>query len=1066
MSLDVSPDGRTIIFELLGDLYTIPITGGGAKRITSGMAFNRQPRYSPDGKKLVLISDRGGSANIWIADSNGGGARQLSDLHGAPFGAVTSPVWSPDGRKIVVSQVMDATQSGPLAPSQEMRWLLATYDVESGQMRWLSDTAADRARATLGPAFGPDTGTVYAAIDAFRKDYYSEAEDWRIVAIDMATARIQPETVTRSLRAGMRPAASRDGRYLVYASGSGSRIGLRLRDLHTLRERWLVREALDGPPLWPALDSRDLIPGYAFTPDSKSLIAAYGGKIHQIHIATGRASVIPFHADVERVLGPMTVHQFSLPDTAVRTRAVMQPALSHAGDRVAFTALDRIWIMELPHDGRPPGQPHRLTSDSVGEFYPSWSPDGSWIAYSTWKDGEGGAVRRTRVKREEDTVAFHSERLTSDTAVYFQTAVAPDGQRVVAVRMALPAEPALTRRFADGPRQSFGWAVADPTLAWVPVGGGTPRVIISLAQEQHVWGHERYPVDQVYFTADRDRVYVGLTSWRWDGTDRQTALILKGVEAGPSPQEATGVLSPDTRRALITRMYALFECSLSNRPAAGPRTIELDQVRTQPFGAAAGAAHRWGTALAPWISWSGNGQRVLFGQGGTLFVGEVRFDRWAFFARVDVPLMIPVDLPRGTLVLHGGRLVTMRGREVIEHGDLVVRDNRIMAVGPVGTVAIPRGAHVLDASGTTILPGYIDVHDHTRHPKGVHPQQCWHCLTEFAYGVTASRDPQPSFGPDVFTYRERERVGDFLGPRVFSTGIAHTVTDPPIQSLDDAREAIRPNADYFGSETFKVYHNPLTGRRARQLLAMALAEVRLNATVEGASNAELDLTVILDGFQGLEHALPIRIYDDVATLIAQSATAHTQTYGLVAGWQYMLRRFSSELHAPKMRRFAPPSARALCPCTATTGGPPELDQLLPLVSGAARIMAKGGRVAMGSHGDIPGIGFHYEMWLHALAMSNREVLRAATIEGATAIGHARDLGSLEPGKLADLQVLDRNPLQDIRNTTSIRYVMKNGRLYQGDDLTEIWPRGRPLEAMYLWESTLRANQTQKTRQAH
>ena len=208
------------------------------------------------------------------------------------------------------------------------------------------------------------------------------------------------------------------------------------------------------------------------------------------------------------------------------------------------------------------------------------------------------------------------------------------------------------------------------------------------------------------------------------------------------------------------------------------------------------------------------------------------------------------------------------------------------------------------------------------------------------------------------------------------------------------------------------------------------------------------------------------LYDDVATLIARSGTTHTQTYGaawVMGAWNYMIRRYGDVWSMEKMRRFIPPSARAaVCDwCSSDPWyGPPELDNLIPLLGGAARVVAKGGRIGMGSHGDIPGIGYHWEMWLHAIGgMSNHDILRSATIVGAAAIGHAKDLGSLEPGKLADLQVLDRNPLVDIHNTTSIRSVMKNGRLYQADKLSEIWPRNRPLASGYLWQESHDSDRT-------
>jgi imidazolonepropionase-like amidohydrolase len=320
--------------------------------------------------------------------------------------------------------------------------------------------------------------------------------------------------------------------------------------------------------------------------------------------------------------------------------------------------------------------------------------------------------------------------------------------------------------------------------------------------------------------------------------------------------------------------------------------------------------------------------------------------------------------------------------------------------------------------------------------------------------VTAERDPQATLDNDVFTYRERERAGELLAPRVFSTGVPYHGTDPPIRTLTDARDAVRPHSEYFNSETFKIYYDESTDRRARQLLALATAEAGLNATAH-VNGLELDLASVIDGLSGVEHPSDIRLYDDVATLVAQSGTIHTQTYGglTVGSLAYMTRHYGAPWDWVKMRRFVPPS---ILPCTCINcdyGGNLELGNLVPLISGAARIVAKQGRVGIGSHGNVPAIGYHYEMWLHALGgMSNHEILRSATIIGATAIGHAKDLGSLEPGKLADLQILEKNPLEDIRHTTSVQYVMKNGRLYLATDLTEVWPINQPLNRIYLWKS--------------
>lgn len=1058
MSLDVAPDGRMIVFDLLGDLYALPISGGTARRLTSGMALNRQPRYSPDGRQLVFVSDRSGRENVWIADQDGSNPRQLSDLRGYDaIGAVTSPTWSPDGATIVVSQRIGATRAGLGHDARRYMWLLAAYEVKTWRMRWVSDTVPARARSVLGPAFNTSNHQLYAAVHfaPFQPD--ARLGHWRIGRVDLETGRLFPEMGSNAGRVGVRPLVSPDGRWLVYGSSSGSHVGLRVRDLTTDQERWLVSEVLDNPSGLEQREPRDLLPGYAFTPDSKSVVAAYGGKIHRIDLSTGRAIVIPFIANVERKLGPLTVQQFTVPDTAVHTRGVLQPALSPDGQWVAFSALDRIWIMGLP-GGQRASRPRRLTTDSIGEFYPSWSPDGRWIAYATWQDGEGGAIWRAEVLAGSMGIAGHSVRLTTDTALYFHPAVSTDGERVVGVRLDVPPDRALF--FAgrsSAPRQ------VSPRLVWVPSKGGTLRIIGSLPSSTD--GRTLHDLaKQVYFGRDSGRIYVGLSSWGWNGSDHHMALAIKDrdgvLHSKAEPRFLDGTISPDDKRALISLGSMLYEVVLPTRgPQGGPSdTLDLEHAQARSFGEDAVAARRWGTALKPWISWSRDGRRAAFAQGGVLYVGDVPSDGWTVFRRVEVPLTLIPDVPRGTIVFRGARLITMRGHEVIERGDLVVRDNRIVAVGPSGQVFIPADARIIDAHGTTILPGYVDIHEHAARPWGVHPEQSWRSLLEFAYGVTAVRDPYSQGENDDFAYADRERAGNFLGPRIFSTGVAYVEPYPPIRALDVARNAVRRHANDFRTETFKIYYDSdNTDRQARQLLATATREARLNATVH-INGLDHALASLIDGLTGIEHNPGIKIYADVAMFIAQSGTTYTHTYlaTFFGSAAYMTRRHGMPLDYPKIRRFVPPSARenTCAGCTGEIAGayaPLELDNVLPIVSAAARIVAHGGRVGIGSHGNIVGVGFHYEMWLHALGgMPNHEILRSATIVGATAIGHSRDFGSLEPGKLADLQVLDKNPLVDIHNSTNIRYVMKNGRLYQAEDLTEIWPLHRRLASTNLW----------------
>ncbi len=131
----------------------------------------------------------------------------------------------------------------------------------------------------------------------------------------------------------------------------------------------------------------------------------------------------------------------------------------------------------------------------------------------------------------------------------------------------------------------------------------------------------------------------------------------------------------------------------------------------------------------------------------------------------------------------------------------------------------------------------------------------------------------------------------------------------------------------------------------------------------------------------------------------------------------------------------------------------EEEQVFPkLAAQAAKIVHAGGRVCIGGHGQLQGIGTHWEMWaLQSGGMTNHEVLRSATLYGAQAIGYDQDLGSIEPGKLADLLVLNKDPLENIRNTNTIRFVMKGGDMWEGDTLNQVWPTEKKLAEPWWWK---------------
>jgi Tol biopolymer transport system component len=1046
ISLDVSPDGNTLVFELLGDLYTMPLSGGNAKRITRGLPFDSQPRYSPDGKRIVFLSDRDGAENVWTCDPDGAKLKQVTHGKGALF---ASPVWTPDGDYVIVSR-----QDDPLAALYQL-WMfhkdggtgVSLTKPDSGQNS-VGRVGGRPGIDALGAAFGSDPRYIWYARHRGGFGYNLNFPLWQLATYDRETGKIVVQSDIYG--SAMRPVLSPDGKWLVYATRYDGETGLRLRDLANGSERWLRYPVQRDDQ--ESRYTRDLMPGSAFTPDSKSFLTSYAGKIWRVDVADGRATNIPFHVRVEQEAGPLVKFSYPVDTGDVLVRQIRNPVSSPDGKRIAFSALDRLYVMDWPK-----GAPKRLTRDSLHEQVPAWSPDGKWIAYVSWSDS-GGTVMRVK------SSGGKPERLVASRGFFDLPTWSPDGKRIVVVRE--PLDLRLRER--------------DPTgydLAWLPATGGPLTRIAFIS-----------PGGRPHFSRDSSRIYIndptdGLVSMRWDGTDRRKHLKVTGYkpqveDAEPDPAQEIRI-SPDGRRAAAEAGNRIYLVSL---PRIGGQVPEVNIA--SPKDEEAFPAKRLTRVGGDFVNWSGDGKYIEWSIGRSYFrydpiVGD-SLDRLKTSAdsaradslekmegagkadtaaksradsiaklpgyegeRVDVTIRAPRDVPRGTLVLRGARIISMKGDEVIPQGDIVVRDNRIAYVGPSRTGA-DSGATVIDVSGKTIIPGLVDVHSHMWPTWGIHETEVWKYLINLAYGVTTTRDPQTST-TDILTYADQVETGELLGPRIYSTGPG-VFWDENFQSLDDARDALRRYSDFYHTNTIKQYM--VGNRKQRQWVIMAAKELKLMPTIEGGLDFKMNLTVMMDGYPGHEHSYPIMpLSQDVVQLAARSGINYTPTllvnYGGPWGENYFYERYDIHDNA-KVKRFMPHE---------------EIDNrserrpwfrdnqyvFSRIAAGAAAILRAGGKVGLGGHSQMDGLGSHWELWaLASGGMTSLEALRIGTINGAEAIGFGKDLGSLEPGKLADLIVLDKNPLENIKNTEAIAMVMKNGRLYQGDDLSERWPRQRKL----------------------
>ncbi len=1013
MNVDVSPDGKEIVFDLLGDIYILPVTGGDAKVLRAGHAFEVQPRFSPDGNKILFTSDAGGGDNIWMMNKDGSNAMQVTKEN---FRLLNNGVWAPDGDYIVARKHFTSTRS---AGAGEM-WL---YHKSGGGGLQLTTRKNDQ-QDVNEPCFSPDGRYVYFSEDMYPGGSFQYNKDpnnqiFVIKRVDREKGTV--ETVTGGPGSAMRPQISHDGKLLSFVRRIRTKTVLYLRNIET-GEEWPIYDQLskDQQEAWTIFGSYT---GYAWTPDDKEIIIWANGKIMKVDVAgANKATVIPFTCNVKQHIYDAVRYQQEINPSSFTAKVIRQAVTSPDGKWLVFNAVGYLWKKELPA-----GKPQRITNGTDFEFEPSFSSDGKTLAYITWNDTASGGLYKVNMQGPAKSV-----KISKTKAIYRVPSFSPDGKLIVFIK--------------DGGSNELGPGFVSKTGIYTITADGSNENFVKDGG------------DRPRFNKDGNRIYYQLG----DGMNRTYASCkLDGTEERIHLKSTYGsqfVVSPDEKWIAFVDLWEVYVAAF---PKTG-KTIDIGSgTKDFPVKIVSKDA---GINL----HWSADNKLLHYTLGDQYY--SINLDeRFEFIANkpdslfkapekgINIGLEVPIDKPSGTIAFTNAKIITMRDNEIIENGTVIVEGNLIKAVGRTADITIPAGAKQIDCNGKTIMPGFIDAHGHANHfYDGITPQKHWAYYANLAYGVTTIHDPSAN-SEFVFAQSELVKSGTTVGPRVFSTGTILYGADGDfkavINSIDDARSALRRTRAY-GAFSVKSYNQPR--REQNQMVIQAARELNMEVVPEGGSLFYHNVAMLLDGHTTLEHNMPVApLFDDVVQLWKNSKTGYTPTlivcYGALSG-EYYWYQHSNVWEKQRLLRFTPRTVVDARSRHRVMAPEEEYENGHILVSKSLKKLAdQGVKINLGAHGQLQGLGAHWELWmLQQGGMTNMQVLQAATINPAFNLGLDKWIGSLEPGKLADLLVMDKDPLGDIHNTETISAVMVNGRLYDAEQMNEIGNYNKP-RAKFYWE---------------
>jgi len=947
----VSPDHKTIIADLQGLLYSVPIGGGIAKQITTAYQEASHPDWSAKGDLIAIQSYAGGTFHIWTMHSDGSGLKQITSGHGDD----REPRISPDGTSLAFAS--DRAFKG--------NYDIWTANISTGELKQITFAEADE----FGPTWSPD-GTKIAFVSG------TGINGKTIESIDVATGR--QATLVSSIAEGRveAPSYSPDGKSLAYVQFHG--VGMFMN----------TAQLLVAGTVTYAGKATDTFPFPATWLSGSELLYTGDGHILRTNILTGSEAPIPFSAAIKSIR-PQYAHKvYDFDSTAShQVKGIYAPALSPNGRQVAFIALNQLYLMAIG------SAPVALTHDTFYKQGPTWSPDGRTLAYVSDRDGIENIYLHDLSSSNTNT----DKQVSPSKSAQIMPAWSPDSKLIA---------------FQD---QTGATLIVD-----VATGAIKPLAPLTF-----------FPGRPAFSANGKTVAIATIKPYTKRFREGTSSILTVNVATGK-----TEFFSPAPFESITTRT--------EDGPIYSPNGKEMafvmdDLLYTMPVdtdGHPNGAAIQLNDETTDAPTYNADSSKVLYLNEGKLKL----IDRSTkAISTVPVELTFADAKPEQKLLIHVARFWKGSGPEEQKDVDILITDNRVTSVTPHSATPPAGVTRTIEAGNSTVIPGLWENHAHTDSDNSIYYGDRFGRLW-LVYGITEVRAIADN-AYRALSHREAYDAGAAVGPRLFTTGEAvdgervyYPMMIPTTSEAQLHREFNRLKALDF--DFVKLYVR-LPYAWAEQGIQFAHSQMG----VETASHYLLPAVSL--GEDGMSHlsatartgwaysrSLTGVSYSDVRTLLAQSGMWTIST-------TFSQAQYADDpgLATDPRRAISPPwenarlnLALATAQKTDTTSAFAHLKDEEATVSA---VLDAGGIILAGTDSplDLPATSLHLN--LRAQVKYGRapwQALETATILPAKAYGLTKDLGTLEPGHLADLIIVSGDPLKNIDDAANVQCVMKNGQL--------------------------------------